>query len=446
MSPYRSKASSRKKSARKQDLTHSLPVVTQALPDPLDDDDAVPKLSLRMSRFRVQAPGLAVSLPASKGTPIAPQGSHLVLPALHHDNVTDSTFFGSSQLDMGGSTLFLGSYALASRPELPELEDVGNLTSDLSISRDRDPPPSKSWVPSGPPILVPSSSIIPQTPHSKSSISTYQFTVPWQADIAKPRSKFDSSLSELSTPSSSSSSFNSFSLITPSTSASTRSPLILTPASSSSVPLPSSSSSSGRLLDSDSFRFLTPLTPASKRGTSNSPILSTIGHLPDPRTRTLSRAARIHAALETLHDGRLSPADLLISVLDPANGEYEGYRNEMYKDESTKLRLLIDTIMDDPKGKRKLEDLIAAHATDLTCRAVNTEMEAIKKKLNMTVSDITPEFIAGWDINGNEALELTPTLLQVLSSAAQSSYSAEKNKIKSPETVSRMRSTGLLLF
>jgi hypothetical protein len=60
-------------------------------------------------------------------------------------------------------------------------------------------------------------------------------------------------------------------------------------------------------------------------------------------------------------------------------------------------------------------------------------MEAIKRKLSMTVSDITLEFIAGWDVNGNKVLKLTPTLLQVLTSTAQS---AGKNKIKSPEMAS----------
>lgn len=135
---------------------------------------------------------------------------------------------------------------------------------------------------------------------------------------------------------------------------------------------------------------------------------------------------------------------LMIDVLDPTNGEREGYRNEMYKDESTKLGLLINTIMGDPKGKRKLEGLMAAHATELTCRAVNAEMEDIKKKLSMSISDITPEFITDWDINGNAALESTPVLLRVLTSAAQSSYSAEKNKIKSSETVSSNALVGLL--
>jgi hypothetical protein len=107
----------------------------------------------------------------------------------------------------------------------------------------------------------------------------------------------------------------------------------------------------------------------------------------------------------------------------------------MYKDKSTKLNLLIDTIMGDPKGKRKLEDLMSDFSTDMTCRAVNAEMELLKKKLRMTISEVTPDFIASWDINGNVALASTPVLLRILTSAAQSVHSAEKNKIKTAETV-----------
>jgi hypothetical protein len=47
----------------------------------------------------------------------------------------------------------------------------------------------------------------------------------------------------------------------------------------------------------------------------------------------------------------------------------------------------------------KLKDLMSALATDLTCHAVNAEMELLKKKLCMTISEFTPEFIASWKIN-----------------------------------------------
>jgi hypothetical protein len=96
-------------------------------------------------------------------------------------------------------------------------------------------------------------------------------------------------------------------------------------------------------------------------------------------------------ARSTLFHGFKAP-DLHLEL--PELDKYEGYRNKMYKYESTKLHLLIDAIMGDSKGKTKLEDLMSALATDVTCPAVNAEMELLKKKLCMTISEFTPEFIA----------------------------------------------------
>ena len=58
----------------------------------------------------------------------------------------------------------------------------------------------------------------------------------------------------------------------------------------------------------------------------------------------------------------------------------------------------------------------------------------------MAVSDVTPDFMASWTLNDKHALESTPVLSQVLTSAAQSSRAAARNKLKSPKTVGPLNS------
>jgi hypothetical protein len=149
----------------------------------------------------------------------------------------------------------------------------------------------------------------------------------------------------------------------------------------------------------------------------------------------MTRTQRIETVLTFLREGKLSPIDILIDVLDPSDEKHQSYHEELYKADASKLQVLLDNIMDDPKGKRKMDEWMRPHAVDFTCQIVDAEMEAIKKKLSMAVSDVTPDFMASWSLNGNHALESTPVLSRVLTSAAQSSQAAARNKLKSPRTV-----------
>jgi hypothetical protein len=149
----------------------------------------------------------------------------------------------------------------------------------------------------------------------------------------------------------------------------------------------------------------------------------------------MTRVQRLDIVLTFLREGKLSPVDLLIDVLDSSNGKHQSYRDELYKTDALKLHVLLDHITGDPKGKRKMDEWMRPYAVDLTCEIVDSEMEVTKRELSMGVSDVTPEFMASWSLNGNRALELTPVLSRVLSSAAQSSRAAERNKLKSPTTV-----------
>jgi hypothetical protein len=151
--------------------------------------------------------------------------------------------------------------------------------------------------------------------------------------------------------------------------------------------------------------------------------------------RRMTRPQRVKVALAFLRDGRLSPVDFLIDILDSRRDEFGGYRDGLYKENSTRLGDLMDVIMSDPKGKRKLEEWMELHAVDVVCRAVGQEMDAVKKDFNMSIADVSPEYLRNWDLGANTSNEKAPILQQILHSAAQTDTAKEKNKIKDPHTV-----------
>ena len=85
----------------------------------------------------------------------------------------------------------------------------------------------------------------------------------------------------------------------------------------------------------------------------------------------------------------MSPIDILIDVLDPSDEKHQYYRQALYRDDASKLHILLDHIIANPNGKQKMDDWMAPHAIDYTCDIVDAEMEAVKQKLSMSVSNVT---------------------------------------------------------
>jgi hypothetical protein len=104
----------------------------------------------------------------------------------------------------------------------------------------------------------------------------------------------------------------------------------------------------------------------------------------------MTRGERVSAALTFLREGKLSPIDLLIDVLNPSDEKHQYYRQALYKADASKLHILLDHIIADRNGKQKMDEWMAPHAVDYTCEVVDAEMEAMKKKLSMSVSNVTP--------------------------------------------------------
>ncbi|KAH9011630.1 hypothetical protein EDB85DRAFT_2159783 [Lactarius pseudohatsudake] len=113
----------------------------------------------------------------------------------------------------------------------------------------------------------------------------------------------------------------------------------------------------------------------------------------------MSRAERIGKALGLLKDGRLSPFDLILEVLNDNNVEYAGYRNELYKVGNQKLAKILDSILTADSGKQKLWLWMQPHALEIVCEVVDKEMDSVTKgELLPGVSAITPDFIKSWTV------------------------------------------------
>src|SRR5271169_2160078 len=64
---------------------------------------------------------------------------------------------------------------------------------------------------------------------------------------------------------------------------------------------------------------------------------------PPPKTFK-SRAQRFEDVLGILREGRLSPFDLMVELLDDSSLKYWAYRNELYKEENKKLSEILGLI------------------------------------------------------------------------------------------------------
>jgi len=75
-----------------------------------------------------------------------------------------------------------------------------------------------------------------------------------------------------------------------------------------------------------------------------------------PSKAVKSRAQRFEDVLGILREGRLSPFDLIIELLDDSNLKYWAYRNKLYKEENKKLSKILELIILSAPGKEKLTE------------------------------------------------------------------------------------------
>jgi len=129
--------------------------------------------------------------------------------------------------------------------------------------------------------------------------------------------------------------------------------------------------------------------------------------------------------LGILREGRLSPFDLVVELLDDSNSKHWAYRNELYKEENKKLSEILELVFSNGPGKEKLMEWMLPHALEVICRKVSDEMDVVQEVEKLPGLDaITPEFIKAWCISGHQ--EKAPFLFEILLAAAETASAKEK--------------------
>jgi hypothetical protein len=152
--------------------------------------------------------------------------------------------------------------------------------------------------------------------------------------------------------------------------------------------------------------------------------------------KRLSPQKRMKVALAYLRHGRLSPIDLLAHILDTRKSENDRHRTALYR-EGGRLGEILNMVMNDVRGKERLDIWMEGHAIDLTCAIVDREMDVVKKRLSMKLEDVSPDYIAKWTVEttaGAAAQQSAPVLYRLLVRAAQTDTAKAKNRNKKPDT------------
>ncbi|KAJ7710359.1 hypothetical protein B0H17DRAFT_1123516 [Mycena rosella] len=130
-------------------------------------------------------------------------------------------------------------------------------------------------------------------------------------------------------------------------------------------------------------------------------------------------------------------------LLDYEDAEYDRYRGNLYRDESSKLALLLEKIKEDPRGKRKLLGCMRTQLVEFACDTVADKMKVRRSSSLLSgLQVITPTFIEEWQLD--EEVDTTPFLTQILKTAAQTEHGKLHNKIKKPEKICQVITRQLL--
>lgn len=156
--------------------------------------------------------------------------------------------------------------------------------------------------------------------------------------------------------------------------------------------------------------------------------------------------------MKDLQAAKLTSIDLLQYIIE-GQGAFEGYSNAFFSPRNRDaLRGLLDSISNHEKGSPIFEDWVAPRAMEIVCDKIHVEMDAAKPYLKMGTKEVTPEFIAEWDIHKTMepvAQNITPTLTAVLIAASETKESFSKPKTprsRNRSTVSICSNVGCCRF
>jgi hypothetical protein len=168
--------------------------------------------------------------------------------------------------------------------------------------------------------------------------------------------------------------------------------------------------------------------------------------IPRKRNEKTSKLNMALNVLESLQAHHITLTELLTTIVsDP---EFITYRYALFSEKNrSPLQNLFSLILKDEKGSHIIQEWMKPYAVQQVCEVIHKEMDAAKPHLQMSIKDITPEFISNWDVN--KILEpigqnITPTFCKILDAATETT--ASKMKQKSPKSRNRITVSPSILF
>jgi hypothetical protein len=172
------------------------------------------------------------------------------------------------------------------------------------------------------------------------------------------------------------------------------------------------------------------------------------GSIPRKRNEKKMKLNIALTVLESLSLHHITLTELLTSVVDGRDPEFITYRYALFSEKNqSQLQNLFSLILKDEKGSHIMQEWMKPCAVQQVCETIHKEMDAAKPYLQMSIKDITPEFISNWDVN--KILEpigrnITPTFCTILDAATENK--ASKMKQKSPKSRNRITVSPLIQF
>lgn len=162
--------------------------------------------------------------------------------------------------------------------------------------------------------------------------------------------------------------------------------------------------------------------------------------IPRTRKKKVTTVDVIHKVIKILQGSKISLFAFLKIVLDENCNEFAYSRVAFYAGCKSQFSELLELFWESDKGSLLMKGWLQPHAIELVCDTIHAEMEAAKPALQMTMADVTPEFITTWDINSIMepiAEKKTPVWSEILEAATES----KESKAKVKTTRSRNRRT-----
>ncbi len=117
------------------------------------------------------------------------------------------------------------------------------------------------------------------------------------------------------------------------------------------------------------------------------------------RVHRLTRVEKAKRAVKVLSRLRITPVELLCTLIDAQNTDFAAYQNAFYRQDSHQAEAVLEAIYGHPKGRARHDAWLPQDSfLGRTCVMITEEFEKAKENFSMTTLDVTAEFLEDFDI------------------------------------------------